>query len=814
MNKNFTRFRLRSVAALVAGALAATAAWAVEPFTVRDIRVEGLQRVEPGTIFASLPLRVGDTYNDERGSAAIRALFDLGLFKDVRLDVTGNVLVVIVEERPTVADVDFVGTKEFEKAALQKALRDIGLADGRPYDKALADRAEQELKRQYVSRSLYNAQIVTTVTPIERNRVNLTFTVTEGDSARIREVRLAGNKAFSESTLLSLFDQDSGGFMSWYTKSNQYSRAKLNADLETLRSYYITRGYLEFRIDSTQVAISPDRQDLAVTVNITEGEKFVVAGVKLDGNYLGRDDEFKSLVTIKPGEAYNGEHVTETTKAFTDYFGSFGYAFARVKAEPEIDRVNNRVTLTLQAEPSRRVYVRRVVVGGNSRTRDEVIRREFRQYEASWYDGDKIKLSRDRVDRLGFFTEVSVDTQEVPGSPDQVDVTINVAEKPTGSLQLGAGFSSAEKVSVTFGITQENVFGSGNFLGVQVNTSKYNRTISLTTTDPYFTKDGISRSLSIYHQTTRPYYNVDGDYSLVNEGGNIRFGVPFSESDTVFFGAGVERYRFNPGAGIPYRPDPFNPFSIAFLQPTPNSYREYFGCSSVETGTLTCTNDNVWGVPLTIGWSRDGRDSALVPTRGSLQRANLEVGVGGDMKYLKSSYQYQQFFPITRQYTFAINSEVGYAKAFGGKPYPIFKNFYAGGLGSIRGFEQNSLGPRDIPLFGQTEGAAIGGTKKAIFNAELSTPFPGAGNDRTLRLYGFFDVGNVFGERGAAMTDMQWKAQQRLRASVGLGISWISPLGPLRLAYAFPIRSQKEDLPNGIAKDRIQRVQFQIGTSF
>ncbi|RST56692.1 outer membrane protein assembly factor BamA [Variovorax sp. MHTC-1] len=804
MNNKFSRFRLRSVAAVVASALAATAAWAVEPFTVRDIRVEGLQRVEPGTIFASLPLRVGDTYSDERGSAAIRALFDLGLFKDVRIDVSGNVLVVIVEERPTIADVDFVGTKEFDKAALQKALREVGLADGRPYDKALADRAEQELKRQYVSRSLYNAQVVTTVTPIERNRVNLTFTVTEGESARIREVRIVGNKAFSEGTLLDLFDQDAGGWMSWYTKSNQYSRAKLNADLETLRSYYITRGYLEFRIDSTQVAISPDRQDLAITVNITEGEKFVVAGVKLEGNYLGREEEFKSLVTIQPGEPYNGEQVTETTKAFTDYFGTFGYAFARVQAEPEIDRTNNRVSLTLKAEPSRRVYVRRVAIGGNNRTRDEVIRREFRQYEASWYDGDKIKLSRDRVDRLGFFTEVNVETQEVPGSPDQVDLTINVAEKPTGTLQLGAGFSSAEKVSFTFGIAQENVFGSGNYLGLQVNTSKYNRALSLTTTDPYFTKDGISRTFGIYHTTTRPYYSVDGDYRLVNEGASIRFGVPFSEVDTVFFGIGLERYRFDPGG------------NVAFL--TPQSYRNYFGCSTSASGLVTgCTNDSVWGVPLTVGWSRDDRDSALVPTRGRLQRANLEVGVGGDMKYLKTNYQYQQFFPITKQYTFAINGEVGYGKEYGGKQYPIFKNFYAGGLGSVRGFEQNSLGPRDVPLLGQTEGAAVGGTKKAIFNAELSTPFPGAGNDRTLRLYGFFDIGNVFGTRDAFSTDAQWKAAKKLRASVGLGISWISPLGPLRLAYAVPVRHQDEDLTDPlhpIPKDRIQRLQFQIGTSF
>jgi outer membrane protein insertion porin family len=714
------------------------------------------------------------------------------------------VLVVIVEERPTIADVDFVGTKEFEKAALQKALREVGLSDGRPYDKALADRAEQELKRQYVSRSLYNAQVVTTVTPIERNRVNLTFTVTEGEPARIREVRIVGNKDFSESTLLSLFDQDSGGWLAWYTKSNQYSRAKLNADLETLRSYYITRGYLEFHIDSTQVAISPDRQDLAVTVNVTEGEKFVVSSVKLNGNFLGREDEFKSLVTIRPGEPYNGEQVTQTIKAFTDYFGSFGFAFGRVQAEPEIDRTNNRVALTITGDPGRRVYVRRISVGGNNRTRDEVIRREFRQYEASWYDGDKIKLSRDRVDRLGFFTEVTVDTQEVPGTPDQVDLAIAVTEKPTGSLQLGAGFSSAEKVSLTFGISQENVFGSGNYLGVQVNTSKYNRTLSLTTTDPYFTKEGISRSISLYSTTTRPYYSVDGDYKLTNDGATIRFGVPFSESDTIFFGAGLERYSFDPGS------------NLSGL--TPASYRRYFECNPNRLGFVDCQIDSVWGVPLTVGWARDNRDSALVPTRGILQRANLEVGVGGDMKYYKGGYQYQQFFPINKQYTFAVNGELGYAKAYGGKPYPIFKNFYAGGLGSVRGFEQNSLGPRDLPLTGQIEGAAIGGTKKAIVNAELSTPFPGAGNDRTLRLYGFVDAGNVYGDRNfLTVTDKQWDAARKLRVSVGIGISWISPLGPLRIAYAMPVVYQKQDLSDPlspITKDRIQRVQFQIGTSF
>jgi outer membrane protein insertion porin family len=766
MKKQLSRFRVRTVSAVAAMAMAASTAWAVDPFTIRDIRVEGLQRVEPGTIFASLPVRVGDVYNDDKGTAAIRTLFGLGLFTDVRLEVNGSVLVVIVEERPTVNEVDFVGTKEFEKDALKKSLRDIGLTDGRPFDKALADRAEQELKRQYINRSLYAVEVVTTVTPIERNRVNVTFTVVEGEPSKITEVRVVGNKAFSESTLTGLFDLDTGGWMSWYTKSDRYSRTKLNADLETLRSYYLTRGYLEFRIDSTQVALSPDKQGISITVNVTEGERYVVSGVKLEGNYLGRDDEFKSLITIKPGEAYNADQVSETVKAFSDYFGNFGFAFARVEARPEIDRTTNRVAFVLQAEPARRVYVRRVNVAGNSRTRDEVVRREFRQFESSWYDGDKIKLSRDRVDRLGYFREVGIETQEVPGAPDQVDVNVTVEEKPTGSLTLGAGFSNAEKLALSFGIKQENAFGSGNYLGVDINTSKYNRTYVFSTTDPYFTNDGVSRTVDLYHRTTRPYYAVDGDYALVTSGASLRFGVPFSETDTVFFGGGVERTTIEPGTNMPQ---------------VYQTYVNQFGESSTS-------------VPLTIGWARDDRDSSLVPTRGRYQRVNAEWGIGGDTRYIKANYQFQQYVPLNKQFTLAFNSEVGWGKGMGGRPYPVFKNFYSGGLGSVRGFEQSSIGTKDA-----ITQAAIGGSRKFTLNSEVIAPLPGAGNDRTLRMFGFVDVGSVWGENDPINADS-------LRASVGVGISWISPLGPLRIAFANPIRK----LPG----DRIQRFQFQIGTSF
>jgi outer membrane protein insertion porin family len=764
MKQHIKRFRVRSVSAIVALTFAAHA-WAVEPFTVRDIRIEGLQRVEPGTVFASLPFRIGDEYTDDKGSAAIRALFALGLFKDVRVEVQGSVLVVVVEERPTINEVNFVGTKEFDKDALKKALREIGLTEGRPFDQSLADRAEQELKRQYINRSLYGAEVVTTVTPIERNRVNLTFTVTEGEPARIKEIRIVGNKAFPEGTLRGLFDLNTGNWLSWYTKSDRYSRAKLNADLEALRSYYLNRGYLEFKVDSTQVAISPNKQDITITVNVTEGDRYVVSGVKLEGNYLGKDDEFKSLVKIRPGEPYNAQEVTETTKAFTDYFGKFGYAFAQVEARPDIDRTNNRVAFTIVADPSRRAYVRRINISGNNRTRDEVIRREFRQFESSWYDADKIKLSRDRIDRLGFFKDVNVETSEVPGAPDQVDLNLTVTEKPTGSLQVGAGFSSAEKLALSFSIRQENAFGSGNYLGVEVNTSRYNRTLVFSSVNPYFTKDGISRTIDVYHRSSRPYQDQGGDYRLVTEGAGMRFGVPFSEYDTVFFGANLERTSIEPGTNIP----------AAYLD-----YAERFGYTSN-------------GIPLTVGWSRDSRDSAIAPTRGRYQRVAGEVGVAGAARYTRANYQYQQYVALSKAFTLAFNGEVGWGKGLGGRPFPVFKNFYSGGLGSVRGFEQGTLGPRDVT------GATIGGPKKVTLNAEVISPFPGAGNDRSLRLFGFVDVGNVFGE------SEPFRANQ-LRASTGFGLSWISPIGPLRIAAAHPIKK--------FPGDRIQKLQFQIGTSF
>jgi outer membrane protein insertion porin family len=762
-NRNF----LRRTSAVAASLFLLQSTWAVEPFTVKDIRVEGLQRAEAGTIFASLPVRVGDTYSDDKAAASIKALFGLGLFKDVRIDVNDGVLVVIVEERPTIADIDFVGSKEFDKDVLKKALLQIGLADGRPFDKALVDRAEQELKRQYINRSMYASEVITTVTPADRNRVNLSFAVQEGEPAKISDIRIVGNKAFSESTLRGLFDLDTGGWLSWYTKSDRYARAKLTADLESLRSYYLARGYLEFKIDSTQVAISPNKQDIGITINVSEGEQFVVSKVNLQGNFLGKEDEFKSLIAIQVGQPYNADQVAQTSKSFTDYFGNFGYAFSRVEPRTVIDRATNRVEVTLQVDPSRRVYVRRINVAGNDRTRDEVIRREFRQLEASWYDGDKIKQSRNRVDRLGYFKEVTMDTSEVPGSFDQVDLTVSVTEKPTGSISLGAGISSADGFGVSFGFKQDNAFGSGNSLGVEVNTSKQNRTLAFNTTNPYFTEDGVSRTIDVYQRNTKPYVDIDS-YAIETTGGSIRFGVPFTEYDTVYFGLGIDQTTIVPGNLLP----------LVY-----QDFANKFGFTSNA-------------VPLTVGWGRDTRDSALVPTIGKVIKTSAEWSIAGELKYARGTAGYQQYIPVTNKITAALNAELSVGTTTGDSTYPIFKNFYSGGLGTVRGFEQGSLTTATQRALGLT---ATGGTKKINFNAELLSPLPGGGKDRTLRVYAFADAGGLYGsDEGIQLNDM--------RASYGVGISWISPVGPLRLAFAKPFKQ--------FEGDRIQALQFQIGNSF
>lgn len=754
---------------LVSGLLCAffsSAAWAFQPFVVKDIRIEGIQRTEAGTVFSYLPVKVGDTMTDEKASEAIKALFATGFFKDVRIEIEGSVLVVVVEERPAIAQIDFVGVKEFDKDALKKGLRDVGLAEGRIFDRALLDKAEQELKRQYLSRGRYAVKVTTTVTPLERNRVGLNFTVDEGEVAKIKLINIVGARAFSEKDLLKLFTLTTSGWLTWYTKNDQYSRQKLSADLETLRSYYLDRGYLDFTIDSTQVSITPDKRDIYITVSITEGEKYTVSSVKLAGNLVLPEEQLQKLVQIQPGQVFSREKLTESTKAITDLLSREGYAFANVNAQPEADKKDQTVALTLFVDPGRRVYVRRINVTGNTRTRDEVIRREVRQMEGAWYDSERINKSRTRIDRLGYFKEVTVETPAVPGTTDQVDVNLNVEEKPTGNLLFGAGFSTSEKLVLSGSVSQNNLFGSGTSLTAQINSGKVNTIYSLSFTEPYWTVDGVSRGFDIYRRDVNPTSLSVSPYETSSIGGGVRFGFPIGEDDMLSFGLSYDSTK------------------ITLFDNSPLRYKEFVRDVGNDPSTLLTT----------MGWAKDTRDSFLWPTRGSYQRLLGEVGLpAATLTYYRLSYQFQHYFPIGRDYALFYNIDLGYGDGYNAVPYPFFKNFFAGGINSVRGYETASLGPKDI------EGNAVGGNRKIVGNLEFLFPMPGMGQDRSVRLGAFVDAGQVW-------APLQTLSLGDLRYSAGLSVAWNSPLGPLKFSVAQPINSQ--------AGDKIQRFQFQFGSVF
>lgn len=752
--------------------------YAADSFVVKDIRVEGLQRVEPGTVFSYLPIQVGESFTEEKGAESIKALYSTGFFRDVQIQAQGNVLIVIVEERPTISRIEFTGMKEFDVETIRKSLKAVGVAEARFYDKALIDKAEQELKRQYVGKGMFAAEVVATVTPVERNQVAVYFNVDEGPVAKIQEINIIGNEAFSESTLKGLMILKTGGWLSWYSKDNLYSKQKLTADLETIRSYYLNRGYLEFVIESTQVSITPDKKGIYLTISIREGQKFTVKDVRLAGETLGKEAEFMQLVQLKAGDTFSTAKLTESTKAIAEMLGTYGYAFATINPQPDIRRELAEVDLTLVIDPGRRIYVRQVAISGNAKTRDLVIRREMRQFESSWFDSDKIELSKKRLGRLGYFTETDITTEDIPGSPDQVDVNVRVAEKPTGAITLGAGFSSTEKLILSAGINQDNAFGTGTAVGLNFSLGKINQNLTLSNYDPYFTEDGISRYTDLFYRSSKPLYYVgDPDYQIKSVGSNIKFGVPYTEVDRVFFGTGIEGYQIQTTSNTP---QPYLSYAQSYGIPAPG-----------YPGTLTTYN-----VPLTVGWSRDGRDSALIPSEGSLQQLSGEVGTPvGNMTFYRIYGQYQKYHSFSKANILSFNGEVGYGQQYGSNPWPITKNYYVGGIGSVRGYSPGSLGPQyyntNIGSYQPT-----GGQSKIVTNVEYTVPVPGSGADKTLRVFTFVDGGNAFGDNINLV----------LRYSYGLGLSWISPLGPLKFSYGIPYKSQPTD--------NIQRLQFQVGTAF
>ena len=773
--------------AAAAGALAAMSlASFAQQFTIKDIRVEGIARTEPGTVFSHLPFRVGDEYTPEKGSEAIRSLYQSGLFRDVNLSQDGGVLVVSITERPAVATIKTNGIKAFDKDEVEKSLRGAGLAEGRIFNSATLDKATQELRRQYLSKGYYGVEVSTNVTPLERNRVRVSISVDEGSSSSIKQIRFTGLSVADEDDLRDIMQLSTPNWFSWYTKRDQYSREKLAGDLEAIRSWYMNRGYLDFRLDSVQVTIAPNKEDVYITINVNEGKPYKIASVKLEGERLGLDAQLEPLLKpVKPGDYYNAETVSAASSAITEKLSSLGYAFAKAQANPVTDRDKGAVDVVYTVDPGRRAYVRSIIVTGNTRTRDEVVRREVRQYEAAWFDSDKVKLSKDRINRLGFFDEVEAEPVPVAGSRDEVDLNIRVRERPTGSISLGAGVSSSDGIILSAGLSQSNLFGTGNSASVEVSNSDSSRTYALSLTQPYVTPEGISRSIDVYDR------RVDLDELDVSNvmyetlGASVSYGVPVTELDRIYLGAKVEQTKVTLRGSRDASGEPVGDSS-------PRRYWDYVDNFGKSPKSLA----------LTFGWSRDSRDNALAPNKGRYQRVTGEVAVPAlDLRYYKASYQYQQYWPLSKRVTLAFNTEIGIADAYGDKEYPFFKNFYAGGIGSVRGFESSSLGPRD------SNGDNLGGQKMLNFSTELYVPLPGA--DRTLRMFGFFDGGWVWGKGGSNAyegTDTNSFSLSDLRYSVGLGVAWISPLGPLKFSLAFPLNDKKGD--------DVQRFQFQIGTGF
>lgn len=750
-----------------------TLAAAFSPFIVRDVRVEGIQRTEPGTVFAYIPVKTGERFTEAMATETIRQLYSTGFFEDVRISTDNNIVVVRVQERPVIASVSFTGMREFEAPQIIKSFQQVGFGEGRIFDQAMLEQAEFELKQQYLTKGKYGVEITATTTPLPRNRVGVNFDVFEGDIAKIREIRFVGNKAFSQSVLLDQMQLTTPGYLTWYTQTDRYSSEKLQADIETIQSYYLDRGYLEFRAEPPQVTISPDRQSIYITITVFEGERYTVGEVNLAGTLMGLNQEIQSLIQVKSGETFSGAKVNRTSQAIRDYLGGLGYAFANVNPNPVPNRETRTVDLTFFVDPSRRVYVRGIKITGNERTRDSVARREIRQMEAAWYDGEALKLSKDRLDRLGYFQQVDLSTEPVPGSMDQVDVNVAVKERQTGAINLGVGYGQTEGIILSAGISEENVFGSGTALTFAVNTSQDSRAFVLTHTDPYWTLDGVSRSLSGYYRTVTPSLNNPGNYEVKSAGTGVNFGVPITEFDRIFMGANFEHN------------------SLSLYDNSPQAYEQFVNSYGESTNSVI----------FNLGWSSDTRDNVNNPTRGAYTRLNAAVGTM-QLKYYMLSAQQQYYVPIGRDYTLAFNALFDYGNTYSNSdnPYPVIKNVYAGGIGTVRGYLGNSVGPKDV----QT-GTFLGGSKRVVGNVQFYFPFPGTQRDRTLRMFVFADAGQVYGYNGAGNINPGFDFGD-LRYSTGIGLAWLSPMGPLQLVYAKALNQKPGD--------NTQIFQFQVGTGF
>ena len=769
---------------LLLGLLVSNGVKGDEEFVVKDIQVKGLQRISLGTVYNYLPVNVGEKFSLDNVSPAIKALFKTGFFKDVTLEREGSTLIVNVVERPSIAKIIFEGNKDLSKDDLTKALDKIGLAEGKIFDRQVLDKVEQELTRQYLSHGKYGLKIKTDVSNLTRNRVGIHIKISEGRVTKIKQINIVGNTVFDDKTLLGKFELNTSNLLSFYTKDDQYSKQKLSADLETLRSYYLDRGYINFSVESTQVAITPDKKDIYVTINVKEGDVYKLSKVKLAGNLVVAPDELIKLVSVGPTEIFSRKSATETSKAIQDRLGDEGYAFANVNMVPEINEAQKTVDMTFVVDPGKRVYVHRINMSGNTKTRDEVLRREMRQMEASWASSSKIERSKTRLERLGYFETVTVETPPVVGTADQIDVNYKVVEKPSGNLSAGVGFSQVQGIVLNANIAQDNVFGSGKRVNVAFNNSSYLTSYQFGFFNPYFTTDGVSQGYNLgYTKRNAGAINI-ANYNTNIANAGINFGIPLNEFDQIRFDTEVKHTNLSTTAFSSYQINQF--------------------ITDQGSSFLTFSQG--------ISWVHDTFNRAIFPNKGAQQRLSAVVMIpGSDLDYYKVGYRQQRYFPLAKDFTFKLNGEVGYGGGYGStQALPFFDNYFMGGTGSVRGFKNNTLGPRD------SNGYPLGGSSKIIGNAELFFPVPFMTETKSVRLGTFFDVGSL--NDSFTLNNMKYSA--------GLSGEWLSPFGALSVSAAYPLNKGNYTYntfnpANGVnpgsivtQKDQTQFFQFNFGQNF
>ncbi|MCC8487236.1 outer membrane protein assembly factor BamA [Xanthomonas campestris pv. raphani] len=788
-----TRLPTRRLLALALAAglsLPAAAALAAEPFVASDIRVDGLQRIASGTVFTYLPVNRGDTVDDGKVADSIRALYRTGFFEDVQLDRQGNILVITIKERPAINKLTVTGNKDIKSEELLKGLGDIGLTEGGTFDRLSLDRVTQELTRQYNNRGKYNVEITPTVSPLDRNRVDVAIAIKEGKAAKIRHVNLIGTEKFANEDILENWESKEHNWASWYRRDDQYSKEKMSGDLEKLNSWYLDRGYVDFSVDSTQVSISPDKRDMFVSAGVTEGEQYKISEIKVTGDTVLPQADIERLVIPKAGDIFSRALLEYTSDAITNTLSNVGYAFAKVNPIPTPNREDRTVAVNLQVVPGPRVSVRRILYKGNSRTSDEVLRREMRQFENTWYSQAAIDRSKIRLQRLGYFESVDVETPAVPGSNDQVDVVYNVKETTSGSFVFGLGFSQAFGVTTSVQLSQNNFLGGGNRVAVEASRSTFQQRYAFSYTNPFFTDDGVSLGYNLsWRELDYSDFNT-AQFNSTNGSAQVVFGVPITENDTVSAMIGVDSNQITTFPGT-----------------TPQAIVDYIQAIGTDTFKAVRTE---------FGWARDTRNDFFMPTRGMYQRVGLETTLpGSTVEYYKLNYQISNYWPIIPAIVLNTRFELGYGDSYGkdssgvitnadgttrpvtATGLPFYENFYAGGTNSVRGFEDNTLGPRSEAINGFNRGQPLGGSLKTVGSVEMY--FPKLFDSPSARISAFFDFGNVYSDVDA------FKANE-LRASTGVALLWRAPVGPISISYAFPLK--KED------NDEIERLQFTFGGQF